>query len=178
MTPSNTRTPAAGAAGSTPTRTPEKELAHKIYRAWMNDERWEKCVTQGMAYPNAFFWADIAAAAAYTAPAAGDGARMAAEEILEIVNTLLPGHDIFSSSHIQSWASIIDRHCPATAGGGEALKERARQIIADEERLSAADDKNDTRLYSMRLLRVYTAQQILGEKPLTTNHQPDSGGKV
>ena len=175
MKPSNTRPPlAAGAAGSTP--RPWRFESYGDHEEWGDvfaaDGTYLLACSDGVAKHI------VAAVNAYTAPAAGDGARKAAKEILEIVNTLLPGQDIFSSSHIQSWASIIDRHCPATAGGGEALKERARQIIADEERLSAADDKNDTRLYSMRLLRVYTAQQILGEKPLTTNPHPDSGGKI
>lgn len=44
---------------------------------------------------------------------------------------------------------------------------RARQIIADEEELSKGDDKADVRLYALRLARVHTAKQIIGEKPMT-----------
>ena len=63
-----------------------------------------------------------------------------------------------------------------TAGG--AMEKRARQIIADEERFSAKDDKNNVQLHALRLARAFTAQQILGERPLTTNPHPDSGGKA
>lgn len=47
-------------------RTPEKELAHAIYTAWMTDERWLRMdlATIARGNPMAFFWAEIAARAA------------------------------------------------------------------------------------------------------------------
>jgi hypothetical protein len=46
--------------------TDRDELAHAIYKAWMNDERWQRMdlavIAEGK--PLAFFWAELAAKAA------------------------------------------------------------------------------------------------------------------
>lgn len=51
---------------SVPMRTPEKEMAHAIYKAWQADERWQRMdlATIAKGVPMAFFWAELAARAA------------------------------------------------------------------------------------------------------------------
>lgn len=51
------------------------------------------------------------------------------------------------------------------ASEGSECECRARQIIEDENRMSATDDKSDIVLHALRWVRYGTAKQILGELP-------------
>jgi hypothetical protein len=55
---------------------------------------------------------------------------------------------------------------PHTGQPQEGLRERALKIIANEERFAATDDKSNIELFALRVARVGTAKQILGELPL------------